>query len=506
MRALDNVSLTINHGDQLGILGHNGAGKSTLLRVLAGIYQPSQGSISIDGRVSPLFSTSPGLVADDTGYENIVTCGLLLGMTRDEIERKLPEIEAFTELSDYLALPVRTYSSGMLVRLGFAIATAIDPEILLLDEGLGAGDARFATRAANRVKALIERSSIMVLASHSDELIRQMCKRAILLDRGQVIADGPTEEVLEIYARMNSRRAAATAAGAARRRARAGVRPARGCGLNTHPGPARIGTAGELPPSINTGKRNIERGTMTNLKHVKIFADGADLDGILALYKNPSIKGFTTNPTLMRKAGIGDYEAFARQLVAAIPDRPISFEVFADDFDDMIAQGRVIASWGDNVNVKIPVTTTKGAFTGPVVRTLANAGVVVNVTAVMTAEQVERVAECLAPNVAAIVSVFAGRVADTGRDPVPIMRASLRALAARPKAELLWASPRELLNIFQADEIGCHIITVSHDVLAKLSLIGKDLDEYSLETVKMFHRDATAAGFKIAVQERRAAS
>jgi ABC-type polysaccharide/polyol phosphate transport system ATPase subunit len=203
VRALDNVSLTINHGDQVGILGHNGAGKSTLLRVLAGIYEPTQGSIRIDGRVSPLFSTSPGLVTDDTGYENVVTCGLLLGMTRDEIERKLPEIEAFTELSDYLALPVRTYSSGMLVRLGFAIATAIDPEILLLDEGLGAGDARFATRAANRVKALIERSSIMVLASHSDELIRQMCKRAILLDRGQVIADGPTEEVLEIYARMN---------------------------------------------------------------------------------------------------------------------------------------------------------------------------------------------------------------------------------------------------------------------------------------------------------------
>ena len=165
--------------------------------------EPTQGWISIDGRVSPLFSTSPGLVTDDTGYENIVTCGLLLGMTRDEIERKLPEIEAFTELSDYLALPVRTYSSGMLVRLGFAIATAIDPEILLLDEGLGAGDARFATRAANRVKALIERSSIMVLASHSDKLIRQMCKRAILLDRGQVVADGPTEEVLEIYARMN---------------------------------------------------------------------------------------------------------------------------------------------------------------------------------------------------------------------------------------------------------------------------------------------------------------
>jgi ABC-type polysaccharide/polyol phosphate transport system ATPase subunit len=203
VRALDNVSLTVNHGDQVGILGHNGAGKSTMLRVLAGIYQPIQGSISIDGRVSPLFTTSPGLAIDDTGYENILTCGLLLGMTRDEIGRKLPEIEAFTELSDYLALPVRTYSSGMLVRLGFAIATAIDPEILLLDEGLGAGDARFAERAAARVKALIGRSSIMVLASHSDKLIRQMCKRAILLDRGRVVADGPTEEVLEIYAHAN---------------------------------------------------------------------------------------------------------------------------------------------------------------------------------------------------------------------------------------------------------------------------------------------------------------
>jgi transaldolase len=242
------------------------------------------------------------------------------------------------------------------------------------------------------------------------------------------------------------------------------------------------------------------------VKHVKIFADGADLDGILALYQNPLIKGFTTNPTLMRKAGIADYQAFAQQLVAAIPDRPISFEVFADEFDEMIAQARVIASWGANVNVKIPVTTTKGAFTGPVVRTLANAGIAVNVTALMTEQQVERIAECLAPNVPAIVSVFAGRVADTGRDPVPMMRACLRALAARPQAELLWASPRELLNIFQADEIGCHIITVSHDVLAKLSLIGKDLNDYSLETVKMFHRDAAAAGFAIEVPARRAAS
>ncbi|MGC1777966.1 MAG: transaldolase [Xanthobacteraceae bacterium] len=245
---------------------------------------------------------------------------------------------------------------------------------------------------------------------------------------------------------------------------------------------------------------------MDMVKQVKIFADGADIDGILSLYKNPLIKGFTTNPTLMRKAGIEDYEEFARKLVEVISDRPISFEVFADDFDEMIAQGRVIASWGPNVNVKIPVTTTKGAFTGPVVRTLASAGVTVNVTAVTTEQQVARIAECLAPNVPAIVSVFAGRIADTGRDPVPIMQTCLRTLASRPKAELLWASPRELLNIFQADEIGCHIITVSHDVLGKLSLVGKDLNDYSLETVKMFHKDAAAAGFAIATPARRAAS
>jgi ABC-type polysaccharide/polyol phosphate transport system ATPase subunit len=204
VRALDNVSLMLNDGDRVGIIGHNGAGKSTMLRVLAGIYQPSHGSISIKGQVSPLFNVSPGMDADDTGYENILTCGLLLGMTRAEIARKLPEIEAFTELGDYLALPVRTYSSGMLVRLGFAIATAIDPEILLLDEGLGAGDARFASRAAKRVEALISRSSIMVLASHSDELIRQMCNRTILLKQGRVVADGRTDEVLHLYARMTS--------------------------------------------------------------------------------------------------------------------------------------------------------------------------------------------------------------------------------------------------------------------------------------------------------------
>ena len=202
VRALDNVSLTINHGDQLGLIGHNGAGKSTLLRVLAGIYEPSLGSLTVDGHVSPLFDISAGLDLDDSGYENIVTCALLLGMSRDEIERKMPQIAEFSELSDYLALPARTYSTGMLVRLGFAIATAIDPEILLLDEWLGAGDARFATRAAKRVEAMIERSSIMVLASHSDDLIRRMCNRAILLDHGRVLADGPATEVIDMYTRM----------------------------------------------------------------------------------------------------------------------------------------------------------------------------------------------------------------------------------------------------------------------------------------------------------------
>ena len=208
----------------------------------------------------------------------------------------------------------------------------------------------------------------------------------------------------------------------------------------------------------------------------------------------------------MRKAGVTDYEAYARKLVAAVPDRPISFEVFADDFDEMIAQGRVIAALGKNVNVKIPVTTTSGAFTGPVIRALAEAGVVLNVTALFTAEQAQNVAECLLPNVPAIVSVFAGRIADTGHAPIPVMQACLAKLKDRPKAELLWASPRELLNIFEADAIGCHIITVSHDVLGKIGLVGKDLNEYSLETVKMFYNDATASNFQIRVPDRRAAS
>jgi transaldolase len=234
-----------------------------------------------------------------------------------------------------------------------------------------------------------------------------------------------------------------------------------------------------------------------NALKVKIFADGADLDGIKAMYANPLIKGFTTNPTLMRKAGVEDYEAFGRAVLAAVPDRPVSLEVFADDFDTMIEQARTIASWGRNVNVKIPVSTTAGQFSGPVIKSLARDGVVLNITAIMTPEQVAAVADCLDPDVPAIVSVFAGRVADTGRDPVPLMQRCRDALQGRRKAELLWASPRELLNIFQADEVGCHIITATNDLLAKLPLVGKNLDQYSIETVKMFYRDAQGAGYTI---------
>jgi transaldolase len=232
--------------------------------------------------------------------------------------------------------------------------------------------------------------------------------------------------------------------------------------------------------------------------NIKIFADGADLKGILEMKENPLISGFTTNPTLMRKAGVANYEVFARKVLEKVTDRSVSFEVFADDFPTMIRQGRVIASWGKNVNVKIPVTNTKGEFSGVVLRALAVEGAKLNVTAIMSADQVRAVSEMLDPAIPAIVSVFAGRIADTGIDPVPLMRKCKEILASRPKAELLWASPRELLNIFQADEAGCDIITVSHELLAKLSLIGKDLDEYSLETVQMFYRDAAASGFEIA--------
>jgi len=232
---------------------------------------------------------------------------------------------------------------------------------------------------------------------------------------------------------------------------------------------------------------------------IKLFADGADLKDMVALYKDPRIVGFTTNPTLMRKAGITDYQGFAREVLKAIPDRPVSFEVFADDNDDMERQARVIASWGANVNVKIPVTNTKGVSTAPIVRRLSKDGVVLNVTAIMTVAQVREVADALSPDTPAIVSVFAGRIADTGVDPIPHMIACRKELAGRPKAELLWASPRELLNVFHAVEAGCHIITATPDILAKLALVGKDLNTYSLETVQMFHRDATQSGFTISV-------
>ena len=230
---------------------------------------------------------------------------------------------------------------------------------------------------------------------------------------------------------------------------------------------------------------------------VKIFADGADLKGIATLAANPLIQGFTTNPTLMRKAGVTDYQAFSREVLGIIGGRPVSFEVFSDDFAEMEKQAREIASWGANVYVKIPVTNTKREFAGPLIRRLAQAGVQLNVTALMTNEQVREVLACLSPTVASYVSVFAGRVADTGCDPLPAMTEAVRLLKANPKAELIWASPRELLNIFHADSIGCHVITVTHDILAKLSLVGKDLAEYSLDTVKMFYNDAQAAGFRI---------
>lgn len=232
---------------------------------------------------------------------------------------------------------------------------------------------------------------------------------------------------------------------------------------------------------------------------VKLFADGADLAGIQQMAKNTHIAGFTTNPTLMRKAGVANYEKFALEVLKIVPDRPVSFEVFADDFELMEKQAEVIASWGSNVNVKIPITNTRGEFCGPSVRKLTEQGVAVNVTAIMTVEQVKRIAEYIAPQTPVFVSIFAGRIADTGRDPIQIMSESLQLINHLPKAEIIWASPRELLNIFQADEIGCHIITATNDILAKLQFVGKSLEEFSLETVKMFERDARDAGFSIKI-------
>jgi transaldolase len=238
---------------------------------------------------------------------------------------------------------------------------------------------------------------------------------------------------------------------------------------------------------------------------VKIYADGADLESIIALAEDPRISGFTTNPTLMRKAGVDDYEAFAHKVLETITVHPISFEVFADEPSEMVRQARLISSWGPNVYVKIPVTNTKGASAMPLVQRLSKQGVQLNVTAVFTLAQVEAITAALDAGTPAVISVFAGRIADTGVDPMPLMADAKRIARPRPKAELLWASPRELLNILQADSVGCDIITVAHDVLAKLNLVGKDLDEYSLETVKTFYKDASAAGYSIQRGVRRAA-
>jgi transaldolase len=245
---------------------------------------------------------------------------------------------------------------------------------------------------------------------------------------------------------------------------------------------------------IDTGPILMKR---LNQLSVKIFADGADLDAMRSLYHQPHIKGFTTNPTLMRKAGINDYRGFARQVLAAIPDRPISFEVFSDDFDQMERQAHEIASWGKNVYVKVPVTNTRRESARDLVHHLSHSGVKVNVTALLSLDQVSEMTAAVAGGAASCVSVFAGRVADTGWDPVPLMARAVEILRDAPKAELVWASPRELLNIFQADAVGCHIITVTNDILKKLCLVGRGLEDYSLETVKMFHDDAERAGYEL---------
>jgi transaldolase len=229
----------------------------------------------------------------------------------------------------------------------------------------------------------------------------------------------------------------------------------------------------------------------------RIFADGADLDGILALAEDPNIAGFTTNPTLMWKAGLTDYSDFAQRLLERITTHPISFEVFADDAEEMRRQARLIASWGPNVYVKIPITTTAGESMAPLVRELSEDGVQVNVTAMFTTAQVEMITAAVKDGAPSYLSVFAGRIADAGVDPVPIMARSVEIMKAAPGAELIWASPREILNVVQADQVGCHIITVTHDLLKKLPSLGKDLDQYSLETVQMFHRDAISAGFTL---------
>jgi transaldolase len=229
----------------------------------------------------------------------------------------------------------------------------------------------------------------------------------------------------------------------------------------------------------------------------QIFADGADLDGILALADDPNIAGFTTNPTLMWKAGLTDYGDFAQRLLERITEHPISFEVFADDTDEMRRQARLIASWGKNVYVKIPISTTSGESMAPLVRELSEDGVQVNVTAMFTTAQVELITSAVKDGAPSYLSVFAGRIADAGVDPMPIMARSVEIMREAPQAELIWASPREVLNVVQADQVGCHIITMTHDLLKKLESLGKNLDQFSLETVQMFRRDAIAAGFTL---------
>ena len=230
---------------------------------------------------------------------------------------------------------------------------------------------------------------------------------------------------------------------------------------------------------------------------IKIFADGADLETMFTMYKKPYITGLTTNPTLMRKAGIANYKAFAKDVLEVVKHKPISFEVFSDDFDEMILQAQEIASWGSNINVKIPITNTRGKETLMVIKHLSERGVTLNVTAIMTVAQVQAVVDVINPTTNAFISIFAGRIADTGRDPIPIMKDALNLMQATPNAALIWASPRELLNVVQADGIGCHVITATTEILNKLDLIGKDLSQYSLETVRMFRQDAESSGYVI---------
>lgn len=230
---------------------------------------------------------------------------------------------------------------------------------------------------------------------------------------------------------------------------------------------------------------------------IHLYADGADVRDMLSARESGLVKGFTTNPTLMRKSGVTDYQAFAKEALRAVAGMPISFEVFADDFPEMERQALLIAEWGDGVFVKIPITNTKAESAIPLIQRLSAAGVKLNITAILTLQQVNDTVDALDPDVPAIVSVFAGRIADTGRDPVPLMKEAATIVGRKPKAQLLWASPRELLNIFHAEECGCHIITVTGDILKKLAMFGKPLDELSLDTVKMFFNDASAAGFKL---------